>query len=180
MGGLPSFPAAPGPGPECPAALAARGYALRPATDTDLPALLALYADTRAEEMAGVPWPEDVRRRFLAQQFEFQHRHYVAQYAGADFLVIEREGAVLGRYYLLRTAPDHLVVDIGLVASQRGQGIGRGLIAASQAEAALQGRGMELHVVRSNTRARRLYETLGFAACEGGSDTHLRMRWPAS
>lgn len=180
MGGPASFPAASRAGLEAPAALAERGYSLRPAADADLAVLQQVYDDTRADEMAGVPWPPETRRAFLAQQFGLQHRHYVSHYATADFLVIEHLGVVQGRYYLLRSAPDHLIVDISLLAAHRGRGVGRALIEASQAQARSLGRGMELHVLRSNSRARALYDALGFLPCEGGTDSHQRMRWPAS
>ena len=180
MAGLPAFPAATRAGLEAPDRLTSRGYTLRRATDADLPALQQLYADTRADEMAGVPWPPAAKQGFLAQQFALQHQHYVSHYAGADFMVVERQGVVQGRYYLLRAEPEHLVIDISLLAAQRGQGLGRALIEASQAQARLLGRGMTLHVLRSNVRAWKLYEALGFTACEGGTQTHQRMRWPAS
>lgn len=177
MSEWPSFPAMGQPVAETPAYLQAQGYALRPAAAADLPALAALYADTRAAEMAGVTWPALAKQGFLAQQFELQHRHYVLHYADADFMVVEREGRVCGRFYLRRTAPEHLVVDISLLARHRGQGLGAALIRAAQAEAQALGRGVGLHVTRDNAAARRLYERLGFEACEGGSDTHQRMRW---
>ena len=180
MGGLLPFPAAAGAGPEPPALFAARGFALRAATLDDIPRLQQVYADSRDREMAGVPWPDAAKRSFLDQQFALQHQHYVAHYAGTDFLVIEHQGIVQGRYYLRRAAPEHLIVDISLVAPYRGQGLGRALIEASQAQAQAQGCGMELHVVKSNLPARRLYDRLGFVPCDGGTDTHQRMRWPAS
>jgi ribosomal protein S18 acetylase RimI-like enzyme len=178
MSGLPPFPARGQSAVETPAYLQGRGFVLRTAHHGDLPALLALYADTRAAEMARVAWPAVAKQGFLAQQFELQHRHYVLHYADADFMVIERDGRLCGRYYLRRTAPEHLVVDISLLADCRGQGLGAALIRATQAEAQALGRGVGLHVVRDNAGARRLYERLGFQACDGGSDTHQRMRWP--
>ena len=179
MGELPPFPARPGPAPETPGALSALGFRLRHAVDADLPQLLRLYADARADELAGLPWPDEFRQVFLAQQFGFQHRHYVAQHPGADFLVIERDGGIEGRYYLLREAPDHHIVDICLMSAHRGRGLGRTLIEASQAEARALGRGMALEVMVGNDGARRLYERLGFGVvADGSTDTHLFMRWP--
>lgn len=156
-----------------------RGYRLRYAGDADIPRLRELYADTRAEEMAGVPWPDVARQGFLDQQFALQHQHYLIEYAAADFLVLERAGQVLGRYYLLRADDAHLIVDISLMAGERGQGIGRALIEHSQREAAALGRGMRLHVSTANPRAQRLYAALGFAVI-GGTDTHHRMAWRPS
>ncbi len=177
MSGLPSFPAWQGPAPETPALLRERGFFLRPARDADLPGLRALYADTRAEEMAGVFWPPMAKRSFLDGQFDLQHRHYLQHYPTADFMVIERQGGVQGRYYLQRSAPEHLIVDICFLAGHRSQGLGRALIVASQQQARALGHGMVLHVLRLNPRARRLYETLGFEP-DGSTDSHDRMRWP--
>ncbi len=177
MTALEPFPAGAQDAPGTPPALQARGYRLRPAVDADIPRLRQLYADTRAEEMAGVPWPPLAKQSFLDQQFTLQHQHFLKHYADADFLVIEHQGQVQGRYYLQRTAPDHLVVDICLLAPHRGLGVGRALIEDSQRQAQALGRGMWLHVMRSNPAAARLYARLGFAPC-GGTDTHQRMRWP--
>ncbi len=164
-----------------PAALAARGLSMRPARPSDLPMLRDLYAQTRAAEMAAVPWPDSVKRAFLDDQFRLQHRHYVAHYAAADFMVIEHPDGPVGRYYLLREAPAHLVVDISLFAAWRGQGIGAALLRASQEDARAAGRGMRLHVVHDNQAARRLYERLGFVPGEDATQgTHLPMHWSPS
>jgi ribosomal protein S18 acetylase RimI-like enzyme len=161
---------------ETPASLTGRGFSLRHARDSDIPRLRLLYADTRAEEMSSVPWLPSVKQQFLDQQFNLQHLHYLKHYPEADFLVIEREAIVVGRYYISRTAPDHLIIDICFMADQRGLGMGRALIEASQREATLLGHGMHLHVIKHNTRARRLYEKLGFKI-DGGSDMHHHMCW---
>ncbi len=161
-----------------PALLIERGFSLRAAHDGDLPWLRDLYASTRADEMAPVPWPEIAKRSFLDQQFALQHQHYLAHYADTDFLAIEHaDHGPAGRYYLQRTAPDHLLVDISLFPALRGSGVGSVLIRQSQQDAAALGRGMRLHVQQSNPGARRLYERLGFVAEEGAEGTHRPMRW---
>lgn len=163
-----------------PALLMERGFHLRALRNEDLPWLHDLYATTRAEEMASVPWPDSIRRAFLDQQFALQHRHYMAHFADADFLAIEyHEHGPIGRYYLQRTAPEHLIVDICLFPGLRGSGVGSTLIRDSQHEAAMQGRGMLLHVKGHNAGARRLYERLGFHA-EGEPGSHQLMRWRPS
>lgn len=179
MGGLPPFPAPTGAGPATPPALVARGFALRAAMPTDLPALRRLHADTRADEMACVPWPAGLKQSFLDQQFDLQHRHYINHYADADFLVLERAGEVVGRLYLQRRSPEHLVVDISLLGPLRGQGLGGALLAQAQADAAAAGCVLVLHVRRDNPAARRLYIRLGFLA-SGGSETHERLAWRPS
>ncbi|WP_460731695.1 GNAT family N-acetyltransferase [Lysobacter tyrosinilyticus] len=153
---------------------------MRPLHNDDLPWLRGLYASTRAAELAPVPWPDQIKRDFLDQQFALQHRHYLAHYADAEFLAIERHGrGPVGRYYLQRATPEHLIVDIALLPDLRGSGVGSALIRGSQEEAIRHGCGMYLHVATHNLAARRLYERLGFRA-EGEADTHQLMRWQSA
>lgn len=169
----------PAPRPDhlrAPRSLAAQGIALRWLDDGDLPWLGELYADTRAGEMAALPWPGHARRAFLHQQFVLQHRHYLAEYADAEFLAVCRSGVPAGRLYLRRSAPMHLVVDVSLFADARGKGIGHALLAAAQHDAAEHRHGLRLHVLLSNTGARRLYARLGFVDA-GGEAPYLRMEW---
>jgi ribosomal protein S18 acetylase RimI-like enzyme len=136
---------------QTPALLAERGFSLRTVRDDDLPWLRDLYASTRAEEMTPVPWPDIAKRSFLDQQFGLQHQHYMAHFGDVDYLAIEHaQRGPVGRYYLQRAAPEHLLVDISLFPSMRGQGLGRTLIETSQREAQTLGRGMQLHVSQHN------------------------------
>lgn len=163
---------------QTPAPLKERGFSLRWLRDDDLPWLRDLYATTRAEEMAPVPWPAIAKRAFLDQQFGLQHQHYLAHYADTDFMAIEQGGrGPVGRYYLQRATSAHLIVDICLFPGMRGSGVGRTLIRHSQAEAAALGRGMHLHVMRTNPAAKRLYERLGFVVIDDSGASHIAMAW---
>ena len=159
-----------------PASLLERGFCLRRARDSDIPRLHELYADSRAEEMAPVPWPIDAKQSFLAQQFSVQHTHYLTHYLDADFLVITHSNTVHGRFYLFNTRAESHIIDICLMAQQRGSGIGRLLIEQAQREAHSASLDMMLHVLKFNPRALALYQRLGFTV-SGGTDTHHRMIW---
>lgn len=175
---LPDFPSA-GRGRGTPPFPTGHGMRLRPANHTDLTWLRRLYASTRADEMAAVPWPDAMKDAFLADQFGLQHRHYVTHYADADFFVIEGDAGPVGRCYLQRGSPDHLLVDISLWPHERGQGIGTRLIRAAQDDAQNLGRGLHLNVLQQNVPARRLYERLGFVVT-GTQGFHHHMRWTAA
>jgi ribosomal protein S18 acetylase RimI-like enzyme len=138
---------------------------LRPATAADRPLLCAIYASTRADELALVAWDEAVKQAFVAQQFAAQDAHYRAHYPGATFDVIEVDGSVAGRLYVHRGAADIRIMDIALLPEFRGRGIGTQLLRGLLAEGAESGRTVSIHVEHGNP-ARRLYERLGFAPVE--------------
>jgi len=144
---------------------ARHGIAYRAMTDADLPFVAALYASTRAEEVAATGWPDDLRRAFLAQQHEAQHSHYRKFYPEAERLIIEREGEAIGRLYLAEWERELRVVDIALVPAARGTGIGCAILRDVQALATARGKAVSIHVEKNNP-ARRLYDRLGFAAVE--------------
>ncbi|WP_363796771.1 GNAT family N-acetyltransferase [Lysobacter firmicutimachus] len=167
-----------GPCLRWPESLSAQGVSLRAARDDDIEWLRLHYRERRAAEFAPLGWPAAALTAFLDQQFAMQHLHYTRYYADAQFLIVERGDAPIGRLYLLRRAPEHLLVDIGLAPGQRGQGLGAALIGGAQADAAECGRGLRLHVEHGNASARRLYERLGFEH-EEDLPTHAAMRWRA-
>lgn len=162
---------------QTPALLAERRFFLRALCDSDLPWLCALYVSTRSDEMAQVPWPDHVKRQFLEQQCLLQHRHYLGHHGEASFLAIEhRNLGPVGNFYLLQTPPEHLIIHISLLPHMRASGLGSALVRQAQADAAALGRGVRLHVLETNTRARALYERLGFMP-ETSEGAHLSMRW---
>jgi ribosomal protein S18 acetylase RimI-like enzyme len=162
----------------CTASLAMQVISLRLATSSDLPFMRALYGSLRADELAQVPWPEDTRRAFLDSQFALQHRHFVTAYANADFYIVQTGDLAIGRYYLLRHPPHYLVVDIALLPTWRGQGIGTKLLAWTQelVQRDIHAIGVDLHVDERNTGAQRLYSRLGFKTTTQ-QPPYFGMRW---
>lgn len=174
---LTAFPPGRDDCPAIPAPLRRRGFSLRPLHTDDHAWLSDLYATTRQAEMAAVPWDQASKRAFLDQQFVAQHQHYLAHFPDADFLAIEQaQHGPVGRYYVQRQAPMHLIVDICLLPAMRGQSVGQSLIRHSQHCAAAQGCGMRLHVLDANTAAQRLYARLGFVAGQAEGN-HRAMHW---
>lgn len=134
---------------------------LRQETPLDEAFLRRLYASTRAEEMACVPWPEAQKSAFLNQQFDLQHTHYQTYHPQGEFMIVLLEEQPAGRFYLDRSADAFWVIDVALLPEHRGRGIGSRLLNHLLAEAAAASRPVRLHVEISN-RAFSLYQRLGF------------------
>ncbi|WP_375565671.1 GNAT family N-acetyltransferase [Oceaniradius stylonematis] len=144
---------------------AANGLAFRRIADADMGFLSALYAATRAEEVAPLPWSDAQKAAFLDQQFQAQHAHYMEHYPDADWLIAERGGAPAGRLYLERWPSEIRVIDIALMPDVRGQGLGRAMMEDVISLAGAGGLGVGIHVEKNNP-AMRLYERLGFTPRE--------------
>jgi ribosomal protein S18 acetylase RimI-like enzyme len=154
---------------------AAAGMTFRPMGDADLPFLSRVYASTRIEELAPVPWPEAEKAAFLDSQFRAQHAHYQQHYKTVERLVILRGGEAIGRLYIDRWAREHRVVDIALLPQHRGQGLGTALMQDLLDEAAKAGKALSIHVEKFNP-AQRLYERLGLVRV-GETGAYDLMRW---
>ena len=146
-------------------AAAALGLAYRPMTDDDLAFAAALYGSTRAEEVAQAGWPEDLQRAFLAQQFEAQHSHYRRHYPDAEWLILERGGERIGRFYVEEWPSQFRVIDIIVAAESRGLGIGAAIFADLFELARSKGKKVSIHIEKNNP-ARSLYIRLGFEVVE--------------
>lgn len=138
---------------------------LRPITDADTPFLLRVYAGTRQEELALVPWTEEEKAAFLRQQFDAQHAWWREHYAGATFDVVEVDGAPAGRLYVHRGGSEIRIVDIALLPAHRGSGIGTRLLRRVLDEGDGAGKPVSIHVEIHNP-ARTLYDRLGFLPVE--------------
>jgi len=150
---------------------------LRAVAPDDEEILYRIYASTRTEELAPVPWTDAQKEVFLRMQFRAQSQDYAANYPDAAFQMILVDGAPAGRLYVDRRQDELLVVDIALLPEHRGSGVGGALLRDLQAEAAAAGKPVRIHVEHLNP-ALRLYERLGFRRIDDGG-IYLLMEWTA-
>lgn len=151
---------------------------LRPDTPADRALLRRVYASTREIEMGLVDWPDAQKQAFLDMQFEAQDRHYRGAYPEAAFLVVEHEGVPAGRLVVDRGGDAIHIVDLALLPTHRGQGLGGALLQELIDEGRATRRPVRIYVERSN-RARSLYDRLGFVVI-GEGDVHHLMEWRAA
>jgi ribosomal protein S18 acetylase RimI-like enzyme len=145
---------------------------LRAVVAADSEFLIAVYASTRAEELAAVPWDDAQKEAFVRMQFVAQDRCWREQKPCAEFCVVlvdERPG---GRLYLDRLADEIRIVDIALLPAYRGRGVGTSLLRDVLSEAQAADLPVTIHVERGN-RARALYERLGFRPLSTTGVHHL-------
>jgi len=149
--------------------------AFRPITPEDTEFLYAVYAQTRAEELAVVDWSESQKDEFLRSQFNAQHQAYQETYRGGDFLVILRNNQPAGRLYVARWEREIRIVDIALLPEHRNAGIGSAILKDILAEGARSGKRVSIHVEMFNP-ALTLYERLGFRKLREHGVYHF-MEW---
>jgi len=142
---------------------AAFGLTYRDLVAEDLPFIAALYASTRTEELEPTGWPEEVKSAFLAQQHDAQHRHYQAHYPGAEWLIVERDGAAIGRIYLHERETEVRLIDIALLPANRRAGVGGAMIGDLIEWADALSKSISLHV-EPNNPIRPYYLRLGFVS----------------
>jgi len=139
---------------------------LRPVSADDEEFLLRVYASTRTEEMALVPWNEEQKQTFLRMQFDAQRASYQQQFPEAEYHVIVE-----------RSAENILLIDIALLPAFRNLGIGSRLIEDLKAEARASERLLWVDVEFFNP-AQHLYHRLGFEKIDE-IGCYWRLEWRA-
>lgn len=138
---------------------------LRPATAGDVPFLKRVYASTRAEEMAVVPWTDEQKSAFVEMQFRAQDMDYRGKHPDAAYDVILRDDTPAGRLYVSRREKEIAILDITLLPEHRGAGIGGALLGDLICESNSAGKPLVIYVEKYN-RAQNLYRRLGFVETE--------------
>lgn len=155
-------------------AVARCGFVLRPARAEDEAFQQSLFIAVRWPELDGAPWPDDAKSTFLAQQFQFQSRHYATHYHDARFLILEQAGRAVGRL-ILHENVEVRIVDIAVAPEAQGRGIGTAVLGEVLAQARETGMRVSIHVEKNNP-AQRLYRRLGFEP-QGEEGPYWLMVW---
>jgi RimJ/RimL family protein N-acetyltransferase len=150
---------------------------LIPVTPEDEAFLYEVFASTRAEELAQVPWNEAQREAFLKSQFAAQQLHYRTYYPDSTHDIILLDSQPVGRLYIARSAEKISILDITILPEHRNKGIGTPLIKRLMDEAAESGKRLTIYVESFNPSSR-LFERLGFSKIEDDGVNYL-MEWRA-
>lgn len=137
----------------------------------------ALYRSSRGD-LLQMQADADFIEQLIAMQQRMHDHGYRQSYPQARHLIIERDGAPIGRLIVNPGKQALRVVDITLMPQAQGQGAGSAVLAGLQAHAAAQQATLSLGVNHANLAARRLYARLGFVA-DGEDPIQQQLRWSA-
>jgi len=150
---------------------------LRPVAESDNEFLLALYASTRADELAQAEWAEGQQEMFLRWQFNLQRREYDTRFPDADYRVIVIDRQPAGRIWIGADDEQIRLLDIALLPEFQNRGVGTALLERLKSEAQCAGKALRHMVFVLNNNADRFYERLGFKKIEDfGAYKHMEWR----
>jgi len=148
---------------------------LRLAQRADEDFLLRVYASTRADELAMVPWTDEQKNQFVRMQFNAQRSHYQASNSAARQFVVLRSGEAVGRWWIAHQKDEIRILDVTILPAQRNAGIGTQLLLRALSEGQRKKKSVSVYVETFNP-SRRLFERLGFVAVET-QGMHALMKW---
>lgn len=141
----------------------------------DAELLLALYASTRAEEMAMVPWTSEQQQAFISMQFAARQAEYQQKYPTATHQIILAGDRPVGHLQVARLEGEIRIIDITVTPLERNCGIGTSSLRQLLREAVPTDKAVRIYVENHNP-SRRLFERLGFKpVAEHG--IHLLLEW---
>lgn len=141
-------------------------YTLRRAKEEDYDFLFALHRATmRPYVEATWGWHDDWQEEYFRRKFDARKRQII-QVNGRDIGVL-----------VVEQLSDELYLGlIEITPVYQGRGIGSAVVGELKRRAEAQHMALTLHVLRTNTAARSLYERLGFIVIEDGPE-RIKMAW---
>ncbi len=136
---------------------------MRPAVLPEDEAFLSgLYATTREEDVAMWGLPEEQARALVDMQYRAQKMQYDAQYPDARHEIILFEGIPVGRSMASWKETALHGIDLAILPEYRSKGIGSIILKNWARDAEETGRTFNFSVVKTNFKAIKLYQRLGF------------------
>lgn len=134
---------------------------LRPVEEEDNLFIISVYRSTREKELSYTNWPEVQKQAFILMQSTAQHAEYKKNFPGAQFQIILYNKKKAGRFYTWENELEIRLIDIAMLPSFRGKGIGTTLLKQLIEKADRLQKKVSLHVEPDNP-ALKLYERMGF------------------
>lgn len=127
-------------------------YSLRQATEADFDFLYDLHKATMQEYVEAIwGWNEEWQQEYFARKWDPTKR-----------LIIRVDGADAGVLVVEQRADEYYLALIELLPEYQGRGVGTAVVTDHLLEAQRLGLSATLHVLKTDIRARQLYQRLGF------------------
>lgn len=151
---------------------------LRPVRDDEADAefLFALFAATRAADMAAMPIDAKAKDFLLRAQYRSMTETYRREYPNARSEVVELDGEPVGRLITDVGAACVTYVDIAIMPEAQGRGLARRVMLKALEEPRRLGLSAEVTVLMQNVASLRLCEGLGFVRTDE-SPPFVRLGW---
>ena len=151
---------------------------LRPVVETDDAFLASVYAGTREDEMALVPWTEAEKSQFLEFQHRAQTHSYTSRFPDSEHHIVLVDGEPAGRIWVDEWEDEIRLLDIAILPDFRRRGVGMILLERLQQRARSAHKALRHSVHTDNEEAIRLYQRAGFTIVEDYDfATHHLMEW---
>ncbi len=134
---------------------------LRPVEEKDQLFIESVYRSTRERELSLTNWAEPQRQAFIVMQSMAQAAAYQKNYPGAMFQIISFNKKDAGRLYVWENENEIRIIDITLLPSFRGKGIGTYILQELIDRSAAVHKKLSLHAEPDNP-ALKLYQRMGF------------------
>jgi ribosomal protein S18 acetylase RimI-like enzyme len=154
----------------------APSVSLRQVTPADEEFLVAVYGETRAQELSQVMWDEGQKESFVRWQFEMQRREYDARFPNARYDIILLGDVPVGRIWVGIDEAQIRLLDIAVLSEFQNRGIGTELLRSLMHEATQENKPLRHTVFVLNTDAYRFYQRLGFETIED-LGAYKQMEW---
>jgi GNAT superfamily N-acetyltransferase len=153
---------------------------LRPARDNedDTAFFFALFAATRAPEMAAMPIDAKAKDFLVRAQHRSMTETYRREYPNARWEVIELEGEPVGRLVTDVGIACVTYVDIAILPQKQARGLARRVMLQALEEPRRLGLPARVSVLMYNVASLRLCERVGFVQAEE-SPPFVRLEWSA-
>jgi ribosomal protein S18 acetylase RimI-like enzyme len=141
----------------------------------DEPFLIELYYTTR-DDIQMTPLDEEQKKNLSLMQYLAQKHHYTTYYHNWRHEIILLDGAIVGRLWTARYETEIVGIDLSIMPEYRNLKIGTKLLTDLFDESIASNRVFNIHVLKTNHKALRLYERLN-CKFTGDTPTHFKMQW---
>jgi GNAT superfamily N-acetyltransferase len=156
-------------------ATSAGDFTLRLELPDDAAFLRQLFVANNAGMLRDAGIAEPVIDDLMDVQFRSQADTYRRQFPHAEFMIVERDGAAIGRWICDDEGDAELFVDIALLPETQNRGLGAAFVGAMMRRALDRGKAPRASVLVSNLPCLKMCQRIGFRVVDR-DDVYIHLR----